>query len=217
VLCVETFAVSTLFFYLAIWNYNRDSWLAHASDFICQGDILNNKGDLYGAIRSYVKSALIAHSHTRSKVSQVSIQRYSDLTLTLLALSILGSSAEKSANFLTKCQKKLERTNAYKQITSEVDNLIETLANGNRETVFSMFLETDAAQVLLDFLQRTGEIKLSNMSAEHKYDEKMLQVLLETAVTNGKLQGFLTNDKKTFMTKDHLMQKLSAKLSDKDG
>ncbi|MEM3765817.1 MAG: hypothetical protein QXU46_02175 [Candidatus Bathyarchaeia archaeon] len=212
---IETIAVSISCFYFAFRSYSKDSWLAHATNFVRRGDILSNKGDLYEAIRCYVKSALATRSHPNSKIARISIESYEDLAVDLATVSILRGDATKIIPFLTDCQKKLKRVEAYKQKTLKVDQILKSLISGsNIHLIFGMFLDTDSAKSFINkLLGHTRAVKLSALAAEYNYDEKMLQTFLETAVANGKIEGFLTTDKKIFITKDFLQEQLYDKLT----
>jgi hypothetical protein len=211
---ISPLVISTLFFYLAIRNY-KHSGIAHVRNLISEARIQKDEGDFHGAIRYYVKSALAARSHPNSKIAHASIESYDDLAVELVTVSILNGDSTRIIPFLTDCQKKLMRVEAYRQKSLKVDKILEILAEGsNIHLIFRMFLDTDGAKSFIDkLLGHVRAIKLPVLAAEYNYDEKMLQMFIETAIASRKIDGFLTTDKKTFMTKDFLREQLYGKLA----
>ena len=186
------------------------------SKLIAKGEDLVKKNDLPQAVECFARASTAGFKAGSVETASNALERYTATTKLLLITSVLsGVKTEEFERLVGKFQGDIAKVVADVKLEffNDLDSFIAKLHEGGLDFVVDAALKTPEVEfVFLDALRGLDVVLIVDLAAKLGYSVDATFKLLSKSINLQKVEGYITNDGKKFVSKEHVRKQLSSHL-----
>ena len=191
---------------------------------IFKGEGLVEKNDLMGAVEYFAKASIAGFKLKSNVAAARALERYVATAKLLIIKSVLGGGKTDVFERFSKLQSAIAKTISHKNMQSPIvgSNLegfsgLDLLIAKARENdlnfvVDETFKTPEVEQAFLSVFKGSDEVLIADLAAKLGYSVESTFKLLSKSINLKKVEGYITNDGKKFVSKEYVQKQISTHL-----